>query len=297
MPEKWTREEIVRQILQRDAAGLPLTLGGTTGVDQPLYQAAARVFGSWRNAVISTGIPSDRAGRNDRWPPAKIFIIIRNLARRRRPMSVVQLERRYGSMVAAARRLFGSWTKAVVAAGVDPTKFQRVVPWTRELVLEAILKRALRNDPLTLRHTQPRSLVEAGRRFFGCWSAALAAAGLDPKSCGSSPDTLSPIARQAPARQTRRQPWTKELVVTAIARRLAERQPMNSQSIYHQDRSLLSAAVRRFGNWSNALRAAGLDPRDYRRHGEPVRRQATVPDAGDPVQQSQPSEAVRPDLR
>ena len=185
MYRKWTREEIVRQILQREAAGLPLTQGGANGVEQPLYQAAVRIFGSWRNAVTSAGISSDRAVPTDRWPPAKIFIIIRNLARRRRPISVVQLERRYGSMVAAARRLFGSWTKAVVAAGVDPAKFQRVVPWTRELVIEAILTRALRSDPLTPRYVQPRSLVEAGRRFYGCWSAALAAAGLDPKLCGS----------------------------------------------------------------------------------------------------------------
>ena len=296
MPRKWTREEIVRQILQREATGLPLTHGGANGVEQPLYQAAVRIFGSWRNAVISSGISSSRAARTDRWSPAKIFIVIRNLARRRRPISVVELERRFGSMVSAARRQFGSWTKAVVAAGVEPTNLRRVVPWTRELIIEAILTRALRNDPLTPHHVQPRSLVEAGRRFFGDWSAALAAAGLDPKSCGSRVSPDPPIVRQVPACQSRLPPWTKERVIAAITDRLAERMPMNSKSVYRLDRSLFSAATRRFGNWSNALRAAGVDPADHRRYRKPTQRPATAEVDGVPAQQSQPAETMRPDF-
>lgn len=41
---------------------------------------------------------------------------------------------------------------------------------------------------------------------------------------------------------------------------------MNAKSVYRDDRSLYRAATRRFGNWSKALRAAGLDPDTYRRH-------------------------------
>lgn len=45
---RWTRQEIIRSILQREAAGLPLSLGGEAPVGQSLYQAASRVFGTWR---------------------------------------------------------------------------------------------------------------------------------------------------------------------------------------------------------------------------------------------------------
>lgn len=42
---KWTRERIIREILRREAAGLPLNLGGEQPVGQALYQAGSRVPG------------------------------------------------------------------------------------------------------------------------------------------------------------------------------------------------------------------------------------------------------------
>ena len=176
---KWTREEIIRRILDLDAKGYPLTVG-KPGVGQSLYQAGSRIFGSWRNALQAAGLSPDRGSRAERWPPAKILLVIRNLSQRRRPLRKKELEERFGSMVSAARRIFGSWSKAILASGVDPAKLRRVVPWTRERVLEALLTRALRNQPVSARLMEPRSIVEAGRRFFGSWSATLEAAGLDP---------------------------------------------------------------------------------------------------------------------
>ena len=44
-------------ILRPESAGLPLTPGGHGGVGSPLYQAASRIFGSWRNAVVAAGTP------------------------------------------------------------------------------------------------------------------------------------------------------------------------------------------------------------------------------------------------
>ena len=148
MRKKWTREQIIHRIVECEANAWPLKVG-EPGVSQAVYQAGTRLFGSWRNAIQAAGIPPQRANCGEKWPPARILMIIRNLARRIRPLSSTQLERRYGSMLTAARRLFGSWTKAVVAAGVDPTKLQRVVPWTPERVIESILNRALRNESLS----------------------------------------------------------------------------------------------------------------------------------------------------
>jgi hypothetical protein len=104
MRSSWTRESIIHELLEREAKGLPLTVGGA-GINRSLYGATRRIFGSWR--------------------------------------------------------------KAVVAAGVNPTKLQRVIQWNRERVIEAILKHALRNEPLAAELVDPRSLVAAGQRFFG----------------------------------------------------------------------------------------------------------------------------------
>jgi hypothetical protein len=191
----------------------------------------------------------------------------------------------------AARRYFGSWSKAVIAAGVDPLKLRRVVPWTKERIIEAILTRTLNNEPLGSRSVQPRSLADAGAKVFGTWAAALEAAGVDAKLTvrkflgeqhedghasvappgepnehlslrPRSPDLLSPFAAHTHAR-----PWSKPKVLEAILARLHSGQAMNAKAVYREDRPMYRAATRRFGNWSHALFSAGLDPNQFSKRG------------------------------
>ncbi len=266
---KWTREHIIRRILECDAEGFPLTVG-KPGVSHSLYQAGSRVFGSWRNALQAAGIPPERGNCVEKWPPARILTIIRSLSQRRKPLLMTQLEDRYGSMLSAARRHFGSWSKAVLASGVDPAKLRRVVPWTRERIIEAILTRALRNESLAVRSTQPRSLVEAGRRVFGSWSAALEVAGLDPHVVALRTDTTPRCIRATTPTTSgeRRRPaksWTKAAIIAAIKMRLADQKPLFATAIIREDTALYRAARRHFKNWRNALLAADLCPDDHRR--------------------------------
>jgi len=177
---KWTREKIVREILRRESEGMALDLGGDDPVGSSLYQAASRVFGSWRNAVVAAGISPDKARAHDSWPPARVLSGIRSLARRKRPLRPTELKRRYRALLNAARRCFGSWPKAVVAAGIDPAKLRPAASWTKERIIEAILKRALLDEPLNSHAVEPKSLVNAGTSAFGSWGLALTAAGINP---------------------------------------------------------------------------------------------------------------------
>lgn len=284
---KWTREQIIRQILRRESAGRPLSTGGVDGVEHTLYQAGSRIFGSWRNAVKAAGIHPDRALAHDRWPPSRILAMIRTLARRRRAIRKAELRHRYDCLVAAARRTFGSWPKAIIAAGVDPAKFLHAVPWTRERIIETVLTRALKNEPLASGRVHPKSLVEAANRIFGNWSQALAAAGLDPQryvgkwngdypGSGNLPDSDSgQTTGSASTTDTtntgsvgpNRRRWTSEEVIRGILARLREEKPMNAIAVRSHDSSLYRAARRRFGCWRNALAAAGLNPVEFRVHG------------------------------
>jgi len=300
MRNQWTRERIIRHLLEREAKGLPLTVGGQ-GVDRLMYAGARRIFGSWRSAIQAAGIAPKRVLTWERWSPPRILVMIRHLSRRNRPLTTDQIERRYGNLVSAARRHFGSWAKAVLAAGVEPTKLRRVVPWNQERVIEAILTRALRNESLVARLVEPRSLVEASHRFFGSWAAAVTAAGLDPKVIVLPPRRN----KQAPAAMARtprsavshapHQPWTKELIIAAIQARLSEGRPMHSSALMREDNSLFRAARRHLKSWNDALRAAGLDPKEYQRGpgGKGI-----VTDAGPREQIAWPSKAadtLRPD--
>src|SRR6185437_9884302 len=180
---KWTRQRIIRDIIQREAENVALNCGRRhRGVEPSLYQAASRMFGSWQNAVVAAGFPASRARVKHEWTAARILTVIRSLARRRTPLRAEDVRKRYGQLVPAARRCFGSWAKAVYAAGVDPRKLRYRKTWTKEQVLESILLRAIRNEPLRRRSVEPKALADAGTKLFGSWNAALAAAGIDPRA-------------------------------------------------------------------------------------------------------------------
>lgn len=178
---KWSRERIIREILRREAAGLSLDLGGVDPVQSSLYHAGSRVFGSWRNAVMAAGISPEKARCHDPWPRWRVLARIRSLARRKRPLQPAEIKYRYHALVVAARRHFGSWPRAVLAAGVDPEKLQRDGRWTKARIIEAILTRTLEDKRLNSHSVRPRSLVDAGARVFGSWRSALIAAGIDPE--------------------------------------------------------------------------------------------------------------------
>jgi hypothetical protein len=273
MRNTWTRERIIREILEREAAGRSLTVGGD-GVDKQLYAASRRIFGSWRNAIIAAGIPPERVLTWERWSPAKILATVRTLSRRSRPLTTDQVDQRYRNLVSAARRHFGSWSKALLAAGVDPARMQRVVPWTRERVIEAILTRMLRSDPLVARLIEPRSLVEAGQRFFGSWRAAVDAAGLDPRVTEMPP---RPRRRPTPERARRAtappaQPmaaWSPARVIDAIRARAREGLPVNAWAVSRDHSALYRAGLRHLKTWDDALRAAGFNSDEHRRRRPP----------------------------
>lgn len=262
MRRKWTRKLILQEILRRESRGLPLSLGGECGLDTALYQAATRIFGSWRNAIIAAGITPQRAIRAERWQPVTVLNAIRRLAKQKRPLTLAEVEKRHGSMVSAARRFYGSWPKAVIAAGVDPGKFRCVVAWSRERIIEGILIRALNNEPLGPR-TAPRSLVDAGKRVFGTWAAAKAAAGVssaieEGRAIGGEEDLRLGAEVEAAGPHKQRTPWTSSQICTSIVARLHQGRRMNATAVYDENNELYHAAIRRYGSWSNALSAAGL---------------------------------------
>jgi len=283
---KWTREGIVREMLRREAAGLPLvhTKKPGQGVEPTLYAAGVRIFGSWRSVLMAAGIAPELGEGQEHWSIPKVLGIIRMLGHRRRRLCPEEIHRHYSNVDEAARRIFGSWPKAILAAGVDPAKILRVVPWSRERIIEAILTRVLHSKPLGRRSVSPPSLADAAVRIFGSWDAALTAAGLDPQayvdpepevpsatrrgrprkvdagvSANNGPERGDPAT--APVKRLRKPPtpWSNQAVLEAIVARHQAQRRMDSSSVQKEERSLYRAATWRHGTWRSALLAAGLD--------------------------------------
>ena len=177
---KWSRQAVVRRILELAAEDRPLNAGAIQRSEATLASAAGRWFRCWDDALDAAGIdPAIWARRVPRWTKERILQTIQSIHRSGGAVSHAVLRR--NSITQAAKLLFGSWDAALRAAGLDPNVI-RVYrkPWTPEEVVQEIRRKARSGEPLNAKNVSPYSLRRRGRIFFGSWDAALAAAGLDP---------------------------------------------------------------------------------------------------------------------
>ncbi len=152
-----------------------------------------------------------------------------------------EVQKRQGGLDLAARRHFGSWRKALCAAGLDDGKVCRQRQWTDQRIVAAIQRLARQGVPLNSGSVRrvDGGLRCAALKHLGSWEAALRAAGIDP--------------RTVRCRQPR---WTAEEVLQAIRRQ--HQQNLSPQEAVAVRRSVESAAQRLFGSWKAAVRAAGV---------------------------------------
>ena len=114
-----------------------------------------------------------------RWSKAQI--VQRIQARHRASLTLVGGENAFPLLFSAARRHFGSWHDALLAAGLQSTPRRK---WSRAVLIEAIRARQRQG---TLSHVwkDDKSLFAAGVRWFGNWQNALAAAGITHRQLGA----------------------------------------------------------------------------------------------------------------
>lgn len=89
-----------------------------------LYGAAVRFFGSWKNAVSNAGIDYLKARRKKvtgHWTEATILETFHKLTEKH--SGYVRKYR--ADLYSAALRVFGSWEKTVIAAGLNYKKIKK----------------------------------------------------------------------------------------------------------------------------------------------------------------------------
>ncbi len=231
-PRRWSPAQVVRELQARLAQGLSLK-----AVDNKrLWKAARRYFGGWYQALEAAGLKRERPRR---W--TKQMVLDEIAAGQRQGLFEETTRPCCRGLGSAARKQFGSWWQALIAAGVIAPGARRKnhgSKWTRQRVLAAIQDRYVRGLPLTA--DSDRSLSIAAAKYFGNWYAARVAAGI-------------PVGK--PPRPRRR--WSAEKVLAAIQD--LEQRGLPLKGIQGRDDSLANAATRYFGGWNLALIAAGKD--------------------------------------
>lgn len=89
-----------------------------------VYAAAQRLFGSWKNALEDCGFDYSKIRKYRKWSQKRVIEKIRKLAKEKHSLSSNIMQKIEKPLYMAAVRKFGSWGKAVTAAGLDYEKIR-----------------------------------------------------------------------------------------------------------------------------------------------------------------------------
>ena len=167
--KQFTADEVKQQIRKRHRDGL--TLSNMRVRDLDLHRSAKRIFGSWGEAVEAAGLELTMYRR---WTKQRIIEAMRK--RHTDGCALCRTWREDKSLFRAAILWFGSWTKAMQAAGFEPIRRER---WSEQRVIERLRAWRQRTHETNLTLSEP-NLSSAALRLFGSLDAAFKAAGVQP---------------------------------------------------------------------------------------------------------------------
>ncbi|MBV8780587.1 MAG: hypothetical protein JO353_04255, partial [Phycisphaerae bacterium] len=168
-------------------------------------------------------------------------------------LSYNALAKRNQSLVSAAAYHFGSYRRAVEKANIPYGEVLRRPRWTKQSIIAQIKKARRQNLPLHWSAVTQRrdelgkaAFASLQPRLFGQWHRALHAAGMDA-------DDVSQYRA-----------WDRNTVLFELRSRSADGEAINSGALQKDDAGLHAAAVRHFGSYEVALKAAKLNPDSVR---------------------------------
>jgi hypothetical protein len=174
------------------------------------------------------------------WTPARFKAAVRALHKRVRANKPYEVD---DVLVRAGRRLYGSWRKAVQAAGYDYEELTGRVVWTKARIFHEI--RAIARSRRTRATPVPAKLREVAERQFGSWQHAVEAAGFDYDRFTKVRMLMGP----------------KELL-TAI-RKLARERQAGEHTGPRAPTSFYDSARQHFGSWEAAVSAAKVNYEEF----------------------------------
>ncbi len=187
----WTKEKLIAEIKRLHAEGVDLSPTAIQKTHSALFSSArsGSHFGSWRDAIEAAGLDYDDLKRvKQRWSREEILLRIREMHTQGHDLldPKFKIKNRSLYLAACAHRYFGSWRRAVEAAGLDHETMREGHIWTRTRILRTIQQLSQENKPLGWAYIEEHEpgIYRAARRKenFGSWAAALQAAGVENSS-------------------------------------------------------------------------------------------------------------------
>ena len=195
-------------------------------------------FGSLEEAARQWGLPFQR--RCEQWSKERVFEYIRERESTGKSLQTKRVCAEHAQLHWAARKLFGTWAKALREGGIDPAKHGVHDRLTKDEVKRALREWHKTHGELThkkLARTDYLLSRRVNHRFGSLKNAA--------KACG--------IPFKAPPKggYQGHGKWTPERVLKEI------RKCKSFERIAVRNPPLYGAAYRLFGSWQKAVKAAG----------------------------------------
>jgi hypothetical protein len=173
------RQEVIRQIVQRDQQQQSLSEDAAQRDAPDLYELACDTFGAWEVALSYAGVRRSRRKRATILTPDQVTNGIRCICLEGQDLKATRIAACDRPLYVSALKHFGNWRSAVQAAGLDPRRGPGAQGMDRQSIVSMIRQRhelglALQRDLTML---QNPVLAKAAVREFGSWTSALQAAG------------------------------------------------------------------------------------------------------------------------
>jgi hypothetical protein len=243
----WTRDRIATELKKLHRSGHDICSRNLRRSHSRLHSAARHWFGSYRDAVQAAGIDYSAISHEpaNRWSKKAIIRQIRQ--RKGKPLHHAAMEREMPALVLAAYRYFGTYRKAIEAAGLDYASV-RVRPkriWNARRIVAQLRQAQRERSGLwrgAVKRSRPR-LLRAAQRYFGSYRRAAKAAGF------ASTTLIPPPYRH----------WSPAMVLQELQRMHSKREPLNPTNLREHHPYLIRVCARRFGSYRKAITAAGIE--------------------------------------
>lgn len=240
----WSKQRVLDELRQRHRAGKSTAYADLVKAGLLSLFAAARTYaGGLHRARKLAGIPEPtRRPSRRRYDENSVITEITARSRTGKPLAASLAPPR---LVAAGRWHFGTWSRALHAAGVDPeaVRVPRRTKYSRQYIIQRLREAANAGSDLRAVTLAKQIKLEAVRREFGTLRAALHAAGL-----------VSHLQR----RKHGLQKWSRERVIEVLRERAARK-------VYTLTPGLHRVVQLYFGGADAARNAAGVpSPLDIR---------------------------------
>jgi len=243
----WNKDRILRELRKLEKSGTDLSYNALARKQQSLVSAAAYHFGTYRRAVERAGFDYAEVTKRPRWTKSAVISLIKDARRQGEDLHWSAVTRRRdelakGAFASLQPRLFGSWDRALHAAGLDADEVNRYRKWTKDSIVFELRQRLRDREPLNsgaIQHEDP-GLHAAAVRHFSSYDEALRAAKLDPD------------------RVRERRSWSSQDVIRGLKNSHRAGRPMSDSAVRREHPALYGAAVRLFGSFTAARSAAGI---------------------------------------